>query len=67
MFVYKTITYAIQGFASNITKLLFFEFPNNHTKNNNRSSIEQDWEKIGNDMRISILNYDRKQIGKFSK
>lgn len=28
------------------------------------STIKQDWQKIGNDMRIGILKYDRKQIKK---
>jgi hypothetical protein len=26
------------------------------------SAIKQDWQKVGNDMRIGILKYDRKQI-----
>lgn len=28
------------------------------------SAIERDWQRIGNDMRIGILKYDRKQIKK---
>lgn len=72
--IYKKFSYAIKVFLSGFNNLKNFSpniFFNNFFKVNEKETIStdwrnisKDWENIGNNMRNSILKYDRKQTDK---
>lgn len=65
VFKSKTITYVVKDVASSVTRLFKFPFPSdNNTKKVSKNPVAEDWKKVGNDLRISILDYDRKQFRK---
>lgn len=46
---------------SKVNKSVVTRSTNQHNRQKNTSAIQQDWQRIGKDMRIGILEYDRKK------